>query len=174
MPTATVAGLPLASHVISSPSVPLAKSATSTLDRLLPVPLASNVLLVNVSVVALPTKVSVAAGSVNVVVPAIAVALTVVVPLVEPACIKVPLLNVLAPVLVCADAKIISPEPAGVAHVPSPRQYVDELALVPLLRLVTGRLPVTSADKSTLLILLPVPLASKVLLVKVLVLDAVM
>jgi hypothetical protein len=42
------------------------------------------VLLVRVSVVALPTKVSVAAGRVKVVVPAIAVAWTVVVPDVEP------------------------------------------------------------------------------------------
>ena len=31
----------------------------------------------------------------------------------------------------------------GVAHVPSPRQKVEELAAVPLFRLVTGRLPVT-------------------------------
>ena len=44
-----------------------------------------NVLLVKVSVVSLPTKVSVAAGSVRVVVPATAVACTVVVPDVEPA-----------------------------------------------------------------------------------------
>jgi hypothetical protein len=43
-----------------------------------------SVLLVNVSVVALPTKVSVAAGSVKVVVPATAVACNVVVPDVEP------------------------------------------------------------------------------------------
>jgi hypothetical protein len=42
-------------------------------------------LLVSVSVVALPTKVSVAAGSVSVVVPATAVACTVVLPEVEPA-----------------------------------------------------------------------------------------
>jgi hypothetical protein len=42
------------------------------------------VLLVSVSVVALPTKVSVAAGSVRVVVPATAVACNVVVPDVEP------------------------------------------------------------------------------------------
>jgi hypothetical protein len=44
-----------------------------------------NVLLVSVSVVALPTSVSVAAGSVSVVVPATAVACTVVLPEVEPA-----------------------------------------------------------------------------------------
>ena len=43
---------------------PDAKSATSTLDRLLPVPLASNVLFVNVSVVARPTSVSVPLGMV--------------------------------------------------------------------------------------------------------------
>jgi hypothetical protein len=35
------------------------------------------------------------------------------------------------------------PEPAGADHVPSPRQKVIELAPVPLLRLVTGRLPMT-------------------------------
>lgn len=35
------------------------------------------------------------------------------------------------------------PEPAGVAHVPSPRQKVDADALVPELRFVTGRFPVT-------------------------------
>jgi hypothetical protein len=44
-----------------------------------------NVLLVSVSVVALPTSVSVAAGRVSVVVPAIAVACTVVLPEVDPA-----------------------------------------------------------------------------------------
>ena len=48
------------------------------------------VLLVNVSVVALPTRVSVAAGSVMVVVPATAVAVTVVVPDVVPARTSVP------------------------------------------------------------------------------------
>lgn len=41
-----------------------------------------------------------------------------------------------------------SPLPEGVAHVPSPRQKVDPLALVPLLRFVTGRLPVMSVAKS--------------------------
>jgi hypothetical protein len=35
------------------------------------------------------------------------------------------------------------PPPAGVTHVPSPRQNVVADADVPLLRLVTGRLPVT-------------------------------
>jgi hypothetical protein len=49
-----------------------------------------SVLLVSVSVVALPTKVSVAAGSVKVVVPATAVAVTVVVPDVVPARTSVP------------------------------------------------------------------------------------
>lgn len=39
--------------------------------------------------------------------------------------------------------RLILPLPAGAAHVPSPRQKVEELALVPLLRLATGRLPVT-------------------------------
>ena len=39
------------------------------------------------------------------------------------------------------------PPPEGVAHVPSPRQKVDDDAEVPLARLVTGRLPVTPVDK---------------------------
>lgn len=39
-----------------------------------------------------------------------------------------------------------SAAPAGVAHVPSPRQKVVADALVPLLRFVTGRLPVTPVD----------------------------
>jgi hypothetical protein len=39
------------------------------------------------------------------------------------------------------------PPPAGVAHVPSPRQKVVADALVPLLRFVTGRLPVTPVVK---------------------------
>jgi len=36
---------------------------------------------------------------------------------------------------------VVSPEivPAGVAHVPSPRQYVEDEAPVPLLKRVTGR-----------------------------------
>jgi hypothetical protein len=38
------------------------------------------------------------------------------------------------------------PEPA-VAHVPSPRQKVELLALVPLFKLVTGRLPVTELER---------------------------
>lgn len=43
------------------------------------------------------------------------------------------------------------PLPAGVAHVPSPRQKVVLEADVPLFRLVTGKLPVTSALKLTAL-----------------------
>lgn len=41
--------------------------------------------------------------------------------------------------------------PAGTAHVASPRQNVDDDALVPLLRLATGKLPVTSALRLTAL-----------------------
>ena len=40
---------------------------------------------------------------------------------------------------------ILAPPPLGVAQVPSPRQKVEDDADVPLLRLVTGRFPVTSA-----------------------------
>ena len=39
------------------------------------------------------------------------------------------------------------PPPAGVAHDPSPRQKVDEDALVPEFRFVTGRFPVTPEVK---------------------------
>src|SRR4029077_16850820 len=41
------------------------------------------------------------------------------------------------------------PLPGGAAHVPSPRQKVDEVAAVPPLRLVTGKLPLTSVDSAT-------------------------
>jgi len=43
----------------------------------------------------------------------------------------------------------VIPVAGGLAHVPSPLQNVELLALVPLFRLVTGRFPVTSADKLT-------------------------
>ena len=41
------------------------------------------------------------------------------------------------------------PVAGGLAHVPSPLQKVELLALVPLFRLVTGRLPLTSAVSDT-------------------------
>ena len=41
------------------------------------------------------------------------------------------------------------PPPAGVAQVPSPRQKVDDDADVPLFRLPTGKLPVTSLASLT-------------------------
>lgn len=41
------------------------------------------------------------------------------------------------------------PEPLGVTQVPSPRQKVLLLADVPELRLVTGKLPETSAVRDT-------------------------
>jgi hypothetical protein len=46
-----------------------------------------------------------------------------------------------SPVPVATEVTV--PAPAGVVHVPSPRQKVLALAPVPLLRLVTGRFPVT-------------------------------
>lgn len=46
--------------------------------------------------------------------------------------------------------EVTSPQPAGVDQVPSPLQKVEELALVPEFRLVTGRLPVTSLARFTL------------------------
>ena len=44
---------------------------------------------------------------------------------------------------------LILPPPAGVAHVPSPLQNVEEDAEVPLLRLPTGRLPVTPVESGS-------------------------
>jgi hypothetical protein len=45
--------------------------------------------------------------------------------------------------------EVTVPDPGGAAHVPSPRQNVDELALVPLFKLVTGKFPVTSVESAT-------------------------
>lgn len=49
------------------------------------------------------------------------------------------------------------PEPAGTAHIPSPRQKVVADALVPEFRFVTGRLPVTPVVKGN-----PVPLVNTI------------
>jgi hypothetical protein len=73
-------------------------------------------------------------------------------------------LSMLIAVLVLA-----SPDPLGVAHVPSPRQYVALEALVPLFRFATGKLPVTPVVRLTLVIVLLPPLI--VLLVSVCVSD---
>jgi len=51
-----------------------------------------------------------------------------------------------------------SPVPVGVAQVPSPRQKVDEDALVPLFRLDTGRFPVTLVERGRPVQLVRVPL----------------
>ncbi len=53
--------------------------------------------------------------------------------------------------MVSVPAAVTFPLPAGVAHVPSPRQKVLDDALVPEFRLATGRFPVTSALKLTAL-----------------------
>lgn len=60
------------------------------------------------------------------------------------------------PSLVCRspDEPAEPSVPDGAAHVPSPRQNVDDDALVPLFRLVTGRFPLTSADSLTIRVLL--------------------
>src|SRR4051794_34397232 len=63
-----------------------------------------------------------------------------------PALVTSVLVSVTAPVLVLNDE---TPDAAGVAHTPSPRQNVVLLALEPLLRWLTPKLPVTSVpDKS--------------------------
>jgi hypothetical protein len=46
-----------------------------------------------------------------------------------------------------AATELTVPVPVGEAHAPSPRQKVEADALVPLLRLVTGRLPVTPVTR---------------------------
>lgn len=51
--------------------------------------------------------------------------------------------------MVSVPAAVTLPDPAGVAHVPSPRQKVELDADVPLFRLATGKLPVTSATRLT-------------------------
>lgn len=62
----------------------------------------------------------------------------------------VPVLVIVPPVIGPVVAMLVTvPPPAGVAHVPSPRQKVDELAAVPEFRLVTGRFPDTSVVKTT-------------------------
>jgi hypothetical protein len=43
----------------------------------------------------------------------------------------------------------VPPPPDGVAHVPSPLQYVVALAAVPLFRFATGRFPVTCVPRFT-------------------------
>lgn len=48
-----------------------------------------------------------------------------------------------------ADAGQVILPPEGVAQVPSPRQNVLDEAPVPLFRLPTGRLPVTSVASDT-------------------------
>src|SRR6185437_9305028 len=142
--------------------------------KLLPVPAVSNVLLVSVSVVALPTSVSVAAGSVSTDDPSAPVAGETVMlpdvafasatePTLVPATPSVTLLvpSVVMPGTTCTPVVpvpstmallvrfpelVTVPPPAGDAHEPSPRQKVDELAPVPDPRFVTGRLPVTPVD----------------------------
>jgi hypothetical protein len=60
-----------------------------------------------------------------------------------------PLTDIKPPVNVW-PTEVTVPAPTGVAHVPSPRQKVNAEAEVPLLRLVTGRFPVTWVAKLTL------------------------
>ena len=59
-----------------------------------------------------------------------------------------PLTEIKPPVNDCATLVTV-PAPAGVDHVPSPRQKVNADALVPEFKLVTGRLPVTCVARLT-------------------------
>src|SRR5882724_7586970 len=45
--------------------------------------------------------------------------------------------------------EVTVPDPGGAAQVPSPRQNVDEVALVPPFKFVTGRFPLTSVESAT-------------------------
>jgi hypothetical protein len=51
------------------------------------------------------------------------------------------------PLAETTETLVTVPEPAGVAHAPSPRQNVDAEAEVPPFKFVTGRLPVTPVDR---------------------------
>ena len=53
--------------------------------------------------------------------------------------------------IVSVPAAVTFPLPAGVAHVPSPLQNVLDDADVPEFRFVTGKFPVTSAERLTAL-----------------------
>ena len=74
-------------------------------------------------------------------------------PVTAPAPFAKPMVGVVVPVTVIGNAALTAvtppPVPAGVAHTPSPRQKVVADALVPLLRLPTGRLPVTCEARLT-------------------------
>jgi len=61
-----------------------------------------------------------------------------------------PLTEIKPPVKDCATLVTV-PAPAGVDHVPSPRQKVNADALVPEFKFVTGKLPVTCVARLTLL-----------------------
>jgi hypothetical protein len=57
-----------------------------------------------------------------------------------------------------AATEVTVPAPAGVAQAPSPRQKVEAEALVPLFKLVTGKLPVTPVLKGSPVAFVRVPL----------------
>ena len=111
-----------------------------------------SVLFVSVSVVALPTKVSVATGSVSTEVPAVAPDNTVVVPDVEP-------LN-LTPVVPNVGSVANTREPEPVSSVRAVAKLADDgvpknvatpvpKLVIPVPPLATGRVPVTPVDKGS-------------------------
>lgn len=57
--------------------------------------------------------------------------------------------RVVVPLVIVVVPIVIPLLPAGVAHVPSPRQNVEDDALVPEFRLLTDRLPVTPVDNGS-------------------------
>jgi hypothetical protein len=62
----------------------------------------------------------------------------------------VPVVVTVPPVSGLLNVMLVTvPLPGGAAHVPSPRQNVDALALVPEFKFVTGRLPVMSLASDT-------------------------
>ena len=56
------------------------------------------------------------------------------------------------------ETLVTVPAPAGAAQTPSPRQKVEEEALVPELRFVTGRFPVTPVERGRPVALMSEPL----------------
>ena len=110
-------------------SMPVTLEAKSTLVIVLVSP--SMVLFVKVSVVALPTNVSVAAGKVNVVVPATAVATSLVVPEVEPLN-TAPVPPMIGVVNNAEVERTLLPEPVLVIT-PVPPLAADKVPVVPLI-----------------------------------------
>lgn len=76
-----------------------------------------------------------------------------------PALVTVPVSEIPLTVPVPPTEVTVPAAAAGTAQVPSPRQKLVEVAPVPLLRLATGKLPVTPVDSGSPVALVSVTLA---------------